>query len=333
MTNKELEAKIKEIEKLVKFHDKQIDGLLEAVGYINDILPAKSKPEHHDFKVGDRVQFKSWDEMEKEFGLDMYGNISSIAFDKKMKHLCGTYATIETIYNDNFFNVELQDFSTKGSVDWGFTLKMLKPAKDEPKQDDKKSLLSKLEKCWNKNPDLRFGQLISNITENKDCFYTSNSDFENMIDNYNNKEVDEPKCKFKVGDRVKVNSVNDGDDILNNQIATICKICPDNVPPSYLVDFDDKKIGMVWVNEQILEPYTEPRWTFTDDEKVILRNLPDEYKWIARDKNNRLSIHFEKPIRYKNSWNGGGLLIDEFNHLFQSIKWADTEPCEFRKYI
>lgn len=47
------------------------------------------------FKVGDRVRIRSWDDMEKEFGLDLYGNIEcECAFTIGMKHLCGTEFTI-----------------------------------------------------------------------------------------------------------------------------------------------------------------------------------------------------------------------------------------------
>ena len=79
------------------------------------------------------------------------------------------------------------------------------------------------------------------------------------------------------------------------------------------------------------------QWTFSEDEKAILRNLPKEYEWIARDKNNIVCIYSERPykdIRW-GFWFDTSILtgFNEFNHLFQSIKWSDSEPCEFRKYI
>ena len=99
--------------------------------------------------------------------------------------------------------------------------------------------------------------------------------------------TDEPKCKFKVGDKVKVKGFN--------EIATVCEIEPDDEPIYYNVKFDDKDLGTTWIEESILEPCTEPQWAFTDDEKVILRNLPDEFKWIARDSDDYLAIFTTKP--------------------------------------
>ena len=162
------------------------------------------------FKVGDRVQFKSWEEMEKEFGLTINGDIKikPVVFSRDMKHLCGTYATISEIDREE---VELKDFTSKGDTNWFYSLDMIKPVEDEP------------------------------------------------------------------------------------------------------------------------------RWTFSEDEKAILRNLPKEYEWIARDKNNIVCIYSERPykdIRW-GFWFDTSILtgLNEFNHLFQSIKWSDTEPCQFRKYI
>lgn len=81
------------------------------------------------------------------------------------------------------------------------------------------------------------------------------------------------------------------------------------------------------------------KWKFTEDEKVILRNLPEEYKWIAREETDELFAFIDKPHKSKElmEWVGsspsylGDLGI--FNHIFQCIQWSDTEPCEFRKYI
>lgn len=160
------------------------------------------------FKVGDRVQFKSWEEMEKEFGLSSEEDIPCLYyFTKTMKHLCGTYATIVSIRDKK---VELKDFTAKGNLGWIYSTDMIKPAKKE------------------------------------------------------------------------------------------------------------------------LE------WTFTEDEKVILRNLPEEYKWIARDRDGDLLVYKVKSEKGSICW--GRRLTDfeifcVFNHLFQSIKWEDEEPCEFRKYI
>lgn len=80
------------------------------------------------------------------------------------------------------------------------------------------------------------------------------------------------------------------------------------------------------------------KWVFTEDEKVILRNLAERYKWIARDDlSNRIYIFVDKPHKEDGKWiNDRGfnyLELRPFQHLFQCIQWTDIQPCEFRKYI
>lgn len=84
----------------------------------------------------------------------------------------------------------------------------------------------------------------------------------------------------------------------------------------------------------------KPQWEFTEDEKVILRNLPEQYKWIARDDDGwtmgELFIYAFKPMKFNGTWifdKGSVTDLDSFKHLFQSIQWEDEEPCEFRKYL
>lgn len=161
------------------------------------------------FKVGDRVQFKTWEEMEKEFGVDCFGDIRN-GFVTTMKHLCGTHATIKRFKENG--DVELNHFSSKGDTFWGYSTDMIKPVTSEPK------------------------------------------------------------------------------------------------------------------------------WTFTEDEKVILRNMREECKYITRDKNNDLYLYKNKPIKNEgvNVWQNFSSFCERltfYNHLFRSIKWEDEEPCEFRKYI
>lgn len=61
------------------------------------------------FKVGERVRFKSWKQMCKEFSVDNMGDIvlpNEEFFLSEMKELCGTYATITAIYNDGYVDFE-----------------------------------------------------------------------------------------------------------------------------------------------------------------------------------------------------------------------------------
>lgn len=82
------------------------------------------------FKVGDRVQFKTWEEMEKEYGTNNNGMIECLlGFPTGMKHLCGTFATIDKI--DGTF-VILKDFTADGNtIMWGYSEDMLKPAAEQ----------------------------------------------------------------------------------------------------------------------------------------------------------------------------------------------------------
>lgn len=83
----------------------------------------------------------------------------------------------------------------------------------------------------------------------------------------------------------------------------------------------------------------KPQWVFTEDEKVILRNLPDEFQWITRDESGWLYMFGIKPIKGEHQWwhksksRRDAKNLNILKHLFQSIKWTDDEPCEFRKYL
>lgn len=84
----------------------------------------KKNPKNEPFKVGERVQFKTWSEMEKEFVTDFDGNIDTyFHFTRRMEHLCGTYATIEKIDGKIVY---LKDFSSKGRHCWNFSTYMIK---------------------------------------------------------------------------------------------------------------------------------------------------------------------------------------------------------------
>lgn len=80
------------------------------------------------------------------------------------------------------------------------------------------------------------------------------------------------------------------------------------------------ELNEVWKRE-------EP--TITEDEKTILRNLPAEYEWIARDGNSKLYIYRDKPEKNGDVWMsgcGGHRSLDALSHLFKMVKRKDDEP-------
>ena len=92
----------------------------------------------YSFKVGDRVRFRSWDDLKREFGVDpccpadICIKKDSMYFTCFMSPLCGTYATIKRIYSSEcgFTRVELTNFSSpmKAHKYMIFTTDMLEPA-------------------------------------------------------------------------------------------------------------------------------------------------------------------------------------------------------------
>ena len=74
----------------------------------------------------------------------------------------------------------------------------------------------------------------------------------------------------------------------------------------------------------------------TEDEKVILRNLPKEYKWIARDKRNTLYVYKEnEPFTTGTVWNNHSDNYARFPYddIFKSISWEDIKPTYIDDYV
>ena len=71
----------------------------------------------------------------------------------------------------------------------------------------------------------------------------------------------------------------------------------------------------------------------TEDEKAILRNVPYDYKWIARDIDGCLYVYESKPKKGITMWESDGLPMIPFVHLFQFIKWEDVEPYSIEELL
>ena len=100
--------------------------------------------------------------------------------------------------------------------------------------------------------------------------------------------------------------------------------CEDLTSADGYTEFDIIKVYKDYTLKELLWERKDPK--LTEDEKIILRNLPKEYKWIARDIDSRLYIHARKPKKGITMWRPCELPIFSFDHLFQFIKWEDDEP-------
>ena len=85
-----------------------------------------------------------------------------------------------------------------------------------------------------------------------------------------------------------------------------------------------------WLEQEYQEPVT-----LTDDEKVILKNLPKKYEWIAKDKSGRLFLYLIKPLKTGVWWQSESTEFNfsMFNDLFQFIKWEDENAWEIDKLL
>lgn len=126
------------------------------------------------------------------------------------------------------------------------------------------------------------------------------------------------KCLYHRSE-VKLMSL-DGNYFLNfnKYHENLCDIC-DN-------DFDIVKVYKDYTCQELLwERKEKPKLTGT--EKVILRNIDEEFKYIARDNNGLLYIYKNKPDKtYDLCWCNSRGTCFGFKHLFKFINWTDEEP-------
>ena len=103
--------------------------------------------------------------------------------------------------------------------------------------------------------------------------------------------------------------------------------CFDDLNELYdLNELDIMKVYKDYTCKELLWERKDPK--ITKDEKVILRNLPEKYKWIARDEDDMVYLYTQEPVKEKTigGWCGLGGSAIQFGHLFQFIKWEDDEP-------
>lgn len=73
---------------------------------------------------------------------------------------------------------------------------------------------------------------------------------------------------------------------------------------------------------------------FTEDEKIILRNLPKEYKYIARDKDGMIYVYDMLPTRLYSRFALKGIWrsLSVFENIFKGVTWENSPIC-FRESV
>lgn len=95
--------------------------------------------------------------------------------------------------------------------------------------------------------------------------------------------------------------------------------------------YDIMKVYKDYTCKELLWERKDPK--ITEDETVILRNVPKHYEWIARDNDGHLHIYASKPKKGLTIWADTGLPMVTFDHLFQFIKWEDEEPYSIEELL
>lgn len=85
------------------------------------------------FKVGDKVRIRQWDDMAKEFGIDKNGDIkASAGFIQEMRPLCGKKAKIGEIDGNHVFLEDFEDCEGL-DTDYDYSMDMIEHVEEEKK--------------------------------------------------------------------------------------------------------------------------------------------------------------------------------------------------------
>lgn len=119
----------------------------------------------------------------------------------------------------------------------------------------------------------------------------------------------------------------------NMRTEELCNLLQDFNLKEYGVEYDTSygKCMCEWLDAEHKE---KPK--LSEVERVILENIDKDYKWIARDKEECLRCYDCKPVKGNVFWNITGKKyahMGGFNHLFQFIKWEDTEPYNIEELL
>lgn len=90
-----------------------------------------------------------------------------------------------------------------------------------------------------------------------------------------------------------------------------------------------KEIPLVTIKDAIDYLYQEYE-PFTEDEKVILKNISKDLKWIARDYDGKLCLYEVKPIINSGEYiapRGKFCYFSVYEHLFKNVTFKDGAIC------
>lgn len=154
-----------------------------------------------EFKVGDKVRIRQWDDMAEEFGVDEYGDIlCSTKFVEQMKSLCGEEAIIKLIYGINSIGLQFINERYGEDYSWTFSKDMIE-------------LIPDVEKCGYTQclEDMRTAiRKISSLRSSfKCCDLFGCSDIGYILDKFTPLEIIKTieKCEIKEGDLVRVRDI------------------------------------------------------------------------------------------------------------------------------
>ena len=120
--------------------------------------------------------------------------------------------------------------------------------------------------------------------------------------------------------------------ITGEWVDLVDKYNEDLIDVNDIIEFDIMKVYKDYTCKELLwERKEKPQ--LTEDEKVILKNVPYDYKWIARDIDGCLYVYESKPKKGIIMWESDGLPMIPFDHLFQFIKWEDEEPYSIEELL
>ena len=68
-------------------------------------------------------------------------------------------------------------------------------------------------------------------------------------------------------------------------------------------------------------------------EKDIVKFIPKEYEWMARDEDGDLFIYADnEPFKYEDVWkNNGRFEIFPLEKIFEQVKWTDEMAWKFKE--